>query len=146
MRSGQKKVRHKNLVSKLFLCYKTGNFKKERKTMDYFIKAPVPEEIAKDHMELVREIRENPEKGVHTAKMVDALLAMADTLLWYYFMRPMELFEVGGMSKKTVALGIKAGMGLIARFGKKPFAKMNKKQLLAYADYVEGLFSEENAG
>ncbi len=109
--------------------------------MKYTIECQVPAHVARKQLEVVRRLRANPEKGEHTAQMVDALVELAEALLEFFFVRPFTIMEVGSMTRKMVNMGIRSGLSIISKLGKRAFAGLDREQLLAYADYLESLIS-----
>jgi hypothetical protein len=111
--------------------------------MHYIVRCPVPDEVAKKQLDLAKAIRANPQKGVHVDRMLDATLVMADELLQFFFMRPLETVHVGAMTKGAVSMGIRTGMSIISKLGKRAFAGMDRDHLLLFADYLDSLISSE---
>lgn len=111
--------------------------------MHYIVRCPVPDDVARKQIDLAKAIRSNPQKGVHVDRMLDATLVMADELLNFFFMRPLETARVGSMTKGAVSMGIRTGMGIISKLAKRAFAGMEKDQLLLFADYLDSLISSE---
>lgn len=111
--------------------------------MQFFVRCPVPENVAKKHIDLAKAIRANPQKGLHVDKMLDATISMAEELLQFFFMRPMETTNAGGMTKAAVSMGMKTGVSIISKIAKKAYAHMDKDHLLLFADYLDELVSSE---
>ena len=111
--------------------------------MAYIIKCPLPDEVAKKQLEIAALVRANPVKGAHTQRMVDATVLMAETVLDYFFTRPMDMFKTGSVVRMMVNQGIKTGVALISKGSKKWYGGMEADQLLNYADYVESLVAKD---
>ena len=111
--------------------------------MKFFVRCPVPEDVARKQLDLAKAIRGNPEKGVHVERMLDATEAMAHELFQFFFMRPMETARTGGMTKAAVSMGMRTGIGIIVKIAKKAYAGMGRDQLLLFADYLDALVSSE---
>ncbi len=112
--------------------------------MAYFIKCPLPEHVVRRQLETIQAVRANPVKGVHTQKMVEATLLLAQTVLDYFFTEPMDKFRTGPVVRMMVNQGMKTGMTLISQVAKRWYGGMGRDELFQYVEYIEGLMAKED--
>ena len=88
-------------------------------------------------------VLEKLESGTHHASHGQALSDLVNELIDagmdYFFLRPLQLAEVGFVTEQSARLGMSGAVRLISSVSRKFIERMDKKQLLVVAAHIRSL-------
>lgn len=108
----------------------------------HLVAFPVSSELHARVIEVVSALREAERASDRVSELVEVVVEMTDRGLGYYFLRPLELAGIGRISRATAKVGIASASKGIPLIVKRVLASASDEELLALADFVEGLLVE----
>ncbi|MBF0350631.1 MAG: hypothetical protein HQM11_06340 [SAR324 cluster bacterium] len=105
----------------------------------YMLACPVGPGDAEMVFEVVRKIRKNPVKHIHTDQTVNAAVEITRISLNHFAIEPLNLMRVGAFGHKLVDMAIHAGLGILRMTGPKLVNPLEGEDLIAFAGFFEGL-------
>ncbi|MGK5092707.1 hypothetical protein WDW89_11925 [Deltaproteobacteria bacterium TL4] len=103
----------------------------------YMAVCPLSRNDAQKIFDLVDEVKQSPQQGVYSERVIRLVLELADIPINFYIRHPMEMLNVGDFGKKLVNFGIKIVLGLVKSTGKKVVDDLGTEELLLGANTVE---------
>ena len=110
-----------------------------KEIMEYVMATPISDEIAQQTFRTTNQVRENPKTNHHTEALVEVLYLITHASLDFYFMEPLELFNVRPIGRKIVTLGVQTSLGITNHTGKKLIRDLNSTQLIQLADWLDSM-------
>lgn len=118
--------------------------KKEEKT--HYLFCPIDPAAAAKVQEAITILRAEPENPKAAQRAVDAVIAINECSLDFYFVQPLDKMKVNAIGRGIVKMGVQAGVGVLKTFGPQLVKILNTKQLVALADVLESVLVELDPG
>jgi hypothetical protein len=106
----------------------------------------IPPELRQRAEVLVERLRTDSDKRRHVPSLVDLVLEMTDRGLHYYFLHPLEIAEVGVMTRSAVELAIGAAGRTLPMVVRKTVKSLNDEQLSSLADFIDHILIRQDDG
>ena len=110
--------------------------------MTTYIGAPISPGLARDIEDFGTKVRTAERPRDHRSEGVNLILRMTRENLDYYFLRSVDLLGVGGLTKKSVKLGLDTSLRGIGMFVKATARAMSDEQIVHLTHLVEDLLLE----
>ncbi len=108
-------------------------------THDSRLAFPVPEELTREMLSTIENVRRDPGEEAHVTALIDTVLKLTETGLEEYFLRPLEQAGLGAIPIGTARVGIAAAKRGIAVIVTKVIRGMSEEQLLSVVDSMEDM-------
>lgn len=103
---------------------------------------PITRELSERVRETLRDLRAAKRASDRASELAEMVVEMTDRGLGYYFLYPLEVAGIGRISRATAKVGIASASKAIPLIVKRVLGSASDEELLALADFVEGLLVE----
>ena len=104
--------------------------------MQYCLRCKISEELALEIKDIVKLLNDNPVKGKYTDQIVNLIVRLSDEALTAFFIVPVVEVKMGQMYEKMAQLGLKTGLSIISKAGKKIINNLSEEQLKQFANFL----------
>lgn len=110
----------------------------------FYLMSPVSQATAQKTKEATKMLREKPHEKDMPEKALRAIYNITEESLHYYFVRPLEILNLGPLSRGVVNMGVNAGLGVLNTFGKQLISHLSETQLVQLADIIDQVLVESD--
>ena len=103
----------------------------------------IPHETHRQMAETIEIVRASNHPRDHSTELIDVVLELTELGLTYYFLKPLEVAEMGMMSLATAKIGLasaRQGLPVIIR---RIVGSASDEQILRLVDFMDSLLIEE---
>ena len=101
-----------------------------------------PELLARTEA-IIDKLRSAEDRRARLQELIAVVLELTETGLDAYYLKPLELAEVGFASRSAAKVGVAAAGKGIPVIVRKVLGKMSDEQLLTVADFMDGILIRE---
>ncbi len=87
----------------------------------------------------IEAVRGDPGDRAGVGDLISTIQELTETGLEYYFLLPLELAEVGGVSRSTARVGVAAARQGMPHVIRRVVGSMSEQELLAIVDFLDGM-------
>lgn len=113
--------------------------------MRNLVGAPLPENLAREALQIVNDIRIGKLGVAENRRIVDVVSRMTSAVMHHFFVEPLELLSAGLTLRKLAEVGVNsAAKGIHYGLGR-IIPKLRKEQLAQLADFLDASLYESGA-
>lgn len=104
-----------------------------------YVALPLDADLQEQLEAIMKRIHEDPNTDAYAPWVVENLIKMMDVSKVYYYDKPVELAELGKITRKTADLAVSTALKATNAVIKQLFKKTRQKEMMQFADFMKGV-------